>query len=237
MKLRQPWMLRLIAFIANLIIRWLMANVRIRNHFEDGRNHWCDPDPQRYIYAFWHDTLLSLLRVRKKMNVLVSEHADGEIISRVCNHMGFWTIRGSTNKSGGRAVLELRRAAKRGNIGITPDGPRGPRHKVQAGVVLIASITKLPIVPIGIGFSNAWRARSWDRMAVPRPRSVVTFVWGDPIVIKEKVNRTNRERYRQLIEDELHRVTEIAQQWADAGTWKPAVNRKSNKREATSRSA
>ena len=61
---------------------------------------------------------------------------------------------------------------------MTPDGPRGPRRKVQPGAVFLAAQTGLPIVPLGVAYANAWRAKSWDQFAVPKPFSQLRESFG-----------------------------------------------------------
>jgi lysophospholipid acyltransferase (LPLAT)-like uncharacterized protein len=109
------------------------------------------------------------------------------------------------------------RAGQEAHISVTPDGPRGPRRQVQAGLVYLAARTGLPIVPAGFGFARPWRARSWDRFAVPRPGSFATTVTGAPIQIPPDVDRDGIEHYRVEVERELLRVSALAEHWAETG--------------------
>jgi lysophospholipid acyltransferase (LPLAT)-like uncharacterized protein len=57
---------------------------------------------------------------------------------------------------GGPAALNrLGRSARAGDaLAVTPDGPRGPRHVAQLGVVELAKLTGLPIYPVAFGASK-----------------------------------------------------------------------------------
>ena len=142
-------------------------------------------DGQRYIHAFWHARLLMLLRATSGWHgyMLISEHRDGGFISDTLNLCGVDTMRGSTTRGGARAMLSLLRAAKHEgrHIGITPDGPKGPREVVQKGTIQLAMKSGLPIMPICWATSRCWRANSWDRFYIPQPFSRGVFVYGKPI--------------------------------------------------------
>jgi len=102
------------------------------------------------ILAFWHGRQLMLpLGYRgSRLYILVSEHRDGELIHRIMRWFGFDTIRGSSTRGGVRAMRQLVRLGRSGvALAVTPDGPRGPRCVAQAGVVELAKLTGLPILP------------------------------------------------------------------------------------------
>ncbi|MGH7710724.1 MAG: lysophospholipid acyltransferase family protein, partial [Gemmatimonadaceae bacterium] len=120
---------------------------------------------QPVIFAFWHATMLPLLWQHRHegVAVLISAHSDGEIIARICEALGYRTIRGSTSRGGARALVELTRALEDGvAVAITPDGPRGPVHSVAPGIVYASQRTQVPIIPIGVRASRAWRLATWD---------------------------------------------------------------------------
>lgn len=136
-----------------------------------------------FVFAFWHGGMLPLLwRHRgEQAAVLISLHKDGEIIARICQSLGFRTVRGSTTRGGGRALLGLVRELEAGHeVAVTPDGPKGPRHHFAPGALVAAQRAKVPIVPIGVHCASAWHLKSWDRFMIPRPFARVTVVYGDP---------------------------------------------------------
>ncbi|HKJ83398.1 MAG TPA: lysophospholipid acyltransferase family protein [Mariprofundaceae bacterium] len=146
-------------------------------------------DKQRYIYAFWHARMLMMPRpFRKRWHgyMLISEHRDGAFIADAMHRLGIPTVRGSTTRGGARAMLRMIRAVKREHrhLGITPDGPKGPREEVQKGTVQLAMKTGLAMVPLCYATSRQWRARSWDRFYIPKPFTRGVFVFGDPVKIE-----------------------------------------------------
>jgi len=109
------------------------------------------------IIAFWHgrQLMLPLAYGGAGLDILVSQHRDGELISRAMSPFGFSTVRGSTTRGGSLALRALVAAGRRGrDLAITPDGPKGPRGVVQSGVIQLARLTGLPIFPVAFGASK-----------------------------------------------------------------------------------
>ena len=165
-----------------LLLRLLRRTVRMRFHDEQTIRAW-ERGEQRFLLAFWHRHLL-LMRYAyrgRKMTVLVSRSRDGELIAGVMARLGVETCRGSSSRGATAGLRELLRAARAGSdLGITPDGPRGPLRVAQPGVVLAAAATGLPLIPIAMAANRARELRSWDRMPVPLPGSRVEVVYGEP---------------------------------------------------------
>ena len=135
------------------------------------------------IFVFWHGRLLPLIHVHRHdgIVVLVSEHRDGGYLARLLHHFGFGTVRGSSTRGGVRGLKGLIRAARRGlDLAITPDGPRGPNRQLKSGALTAARMTGLPLVPVGVGVTSAWRIRSWDELLVPKPFATVRVAYGRP---------------------------------------------------------
>jgi Uncharacterized protein conserved in bacteria len=217
MKLRHPLAIRLVAFLAALVIRLWMSTIRVRVVSADGQTHPIDPQSRRYLYAFWHETILApLVRRRLPARVLISQHVDGELIAQVCHFLGIGVVRGSTARGGSQALMEMIRGSRDGrHLAITPDGPRGPRREIKPGIVMIASQTGLAIVPIGVGFTRAWRAASWDGFAVPYPFSTIAAVIGEPIVILAELDRAGMQRSKQSVQATFLELTQTAEDWAE----------------------
>lgn len=220
MKIRNPTIIKLVGFFGSWFIRLWMATVRYR-YRPLGRNvdPWRSGLDGRYIYAFWHENMLvpAYQYGRPDIWVLISQHADGQMIAEVCRHLGFRLVRGSTTRGGAEAVRQMLKLGREAHLAITPDGPRGPRRQVQAGLIYLAARTGLPIIPIGIGFRSAWRMRSWDRFAVPRPWSFASCVTSEPISIPPDADKDQLEQYRLQVEQTMLHVTEVAEQWALTG--------------------
>lgn len=138
------------------------------------------------LHTFWHEHLLPLAYAHRGRGivVLVSESSDGEIISQVLHRLGYGTARGSSSRGGRRAFVDAVRAARSGRgLAISPDGPRGPRQRLQPGALLLAARTQLPLVPLSCGARPCRRLRSWDRFQLPWPFARLRIVVGPPIQI------------------------------------------------------
>lgn len=112
---------------------------------------------QGVIIAFWHgrQLMMPLAYRGKSAHILISQHHDGEFIYRIVRQFGFRSVRGSSTRGGGRALRQLIRIGKGGgDIVVTPDGPKGPREVVQLGIMYLAKITGLPIVPLTFACSK-----------------------------------------------------------------------------------
>jgi hypothetical protein len=136
-----------------------------------------------FIFALWHGHLLAQtwLRRDEDITVMISEHRDGEIIARLVESWGYRTVRGSTSRGAGRALLGMVREIQAGKeFAITPDGPRGPAGVAQGGVLLASHKSGAPIVTMRSEVTRAWRLRSWDRFMIPRPFATVRVTYGDP---------------------------------------------------------
>jgi lysophospholipid acyltransferase (LPLAT)-like uncharacterized protein len=231
MKIRHPWLIKILAFAGAWLVRLWITSLRYRCHCLGSSALPHHPEVRgHYIYAFWHENMLlpAYHCGRPDVSVLVSQHADGQLMAEVCRRLGFRLIRGSTTRGSIEAVRQMLRAGGVGHLALTPDGPRGPRRQVQAGVIYLAAKTGLPIIAGGIGFQNPWRLRSWDRFVLPRPWRRATLITSTPIRIPPDLDKDLLEHYRRLLEDTLHDLNEAAERWADKGgrwpSWSGAVD-------------
>lgn len=216
MKIRHPVLIKLIGLVAAWVLRVYLRTVR---YFYRPAGIWLAPDSPELsgpiIYVVWHEYLLmpclAYAQQGKATKVLISQHADGEMIAQACKHMGVGVVRGSSTRNGIPALMEMLEASDDFHLLVIPDGPRGPRRRVAPGVVYLASRTGLPIVPAGVGYHRPWRFRSWDRFAVPRPYSRVVTVSDKPIFVPPDIDRATLEEYRRRVEQELLAVTERAE--------------------------
>lgn len=141
---------RYIPFAAASVIRSLKATMRIRHVDSDGIAA-LNEQGARYIIAFWHGHLLMMIYARfvLPLAAMISQHRDGELIAQTMKRFGADAARGSTTRGGRAALREMITLAQQGvNLAITPDGPKGPRHVAQMGVVRAAQLTGVPVVPI-----------------------------------------------------------------------------------------
>src|SRR5207247_3368969 len=103
------------------------------------------------------------------------------------------------------------------HLGVTPDGPQGPRRRVQMGTIFLAAQTGLPIVPFGVGYSRAWRAPSWDWLAVPWPGTRITVVVAPEVRVPRGLSRPQLEQYRRLVEERLNHASDDAERCSVRG--------------------
>jgi len=151
-----------------------------------------DPtDPERHIFAFWHARILMMGVALRGCSgyMLISEHRDGGFIADALQLMGYKTVRGSSTRGGARALLQMVRTyqKERCDFGITPDGPKGPREKVQPGTIQLAKKTGLPIRPVIWATKRHWRiTSSWDHFYIPKPFTSGVVVYGEPVVVADE---------------------------------------------------
>ena len=163
-------MTNVLSFLGYLFLRALYATMRVRQMNVENLN--ASP---RYILAFWHRHILLSLhsKWRKPTTAIISRSKDGEIVSGVLRLYGAETARGSSTRGGEVALREILRAIQAGkNIAFTPDGPKGPSQIVKDGVIYVAKVSGLPIVPFafaakkksccarGIAWSSRCRSRA-----------------------------------------------------------------------------
>lgn len=152
------------------------------------------------IFVFWHGQLLPLIHYHRHEGVvvLVSEHADGEYVTRIIRRHGFETARGSSTRGGTRGLRQLVRAARTGrDLAITPDGPRGPARVFKPGALIAARMTGLPVVPVSVAASSAWHFESWDSFMVPRPLARIRIVYGEPEWVPREMDDAGIEAMAQ----------------------------------------
>ncbi|MCG6207881.1 lysophospholipid acyltransferase family protein [Rhodopseudomonas sp. HC1] len=152
------------------------------------------PVPEPYILAMWHGRLIMLPMLRgrgKPLIALISGHRDGQIISKAGAMFGIRTAVGSSSKGGMRAAREMMRLARDGHsLFVTPDGPRGPRMRINSdGILDLARLTGLPVLPVGVGMQRGKLLRSWDRLLLPGLFSKIAIRYGEPLIVDGQADR------------------------------------------------
>ena len=186
---------------AGLLGRGLLAGLGLTTRLSiEGEENFLRFRRQRtpVIFVFWHGQLLPLIRRHRNQGavVLVSQHGDGETITRVLERHGFGTVRGSSTRGGSRGLRGLIRAARAGHdLAVTPDGPRGPAREFKPGALLAARLTGLPLIPLAASASAAWYLGSWDRFMIPRPLARVRIRYGSPRWIPRDADDATLERH------------------------------------------
>ncbi len=165
------------------------------------------PGQAPYLLSFWHARILMMPYAYRGWDgrMLISEHRDGAYIADAVELMGIRSTRGSSTRGGARAFLEMVRWARAGHsLGITPDGPKGPREVVQPGTVQLAKKTGLPMRAVCYATKRHWRAKSWDRFYIPKPFTRGVFVIGEPVYADDEDDAVNLKRFQQAM-DEVQR--------------------------------
>ena len=152
------------------------------------------------------------------LKILISRHRDGELVTRTVRYFGLGTIRGSSTRGGIAGIKGLVRALQKGyDVAIAPDGPRGPRYKVQPGVIQVAKLSGRPIFPFTFSATPRKTLHTWDRFILPFPFSRGVFVWGDPIWVNHAEGEKGMERKALLLEKRLQEITEFADHYFGKG--------------------
>jgi hypothetical protein len=160
------------------------------------------------IYVMWHENQFCVygLQNKNRVNILISNSIDGEIIARIVEKMGFQTCRGSSNRKGSvSGTLKMISKLKNGeDIAIMVDGPQGPIHKVKSGAIVLARESGVPIVPVHWYSTDLTFVKfpSWDKMTSPFGPCRLINLYGKPIYVEDKTN----EQVAQEIKDSLEKL-------------------------------
>ncbi|HEX8695230.1 MAG TPA: lysophospholipid acyltransferase family protein [Longimicrobium sp.] len=156
------------------------------------------------VFTLWHGRLLPCTHFHRHQGIvtLVSQHRDGEYITRTVRRWGYTVVRGSSTRGGLEALRELIQLLKQGrSLAITPDGPKGPFEKMKPGPVLMAQRGGAPIIPVVAGASRAWYFGKWDRFLIPRPFARLQIAYGEPVWVPRRAD----EAEIQAISDDVER--------------------------------
>ncbi len=172
---------------------------------------------ERVILAFWHGRQIAMAfavsALRIPVCIIVSQHRDGEIATRVLRRWGVDTARGSATRGGASAFLQLVRAHRAGkNLALAPDGPRGPVRTVKPGAVHLARSTGAVLVPVSFSADRLWRLDNWDRTAIPKPFARLLVVVGEPLEVARRADDAEVETARATLEARLNEVDRRADQ-------------------------
>lgn len=197
------------SYFASLVIRALGITWRIEIRGED-RLERARKISDSVIFAFWHGRLLVLswTHRNRKVQVLASEHYDGDLMGKIIEWLGFGHLKGSTTRGGARAIRELKGVLADGyDIGLTVDGPKGPRGSVQQGATELSRLASCAVVPITNTASRRKLFDSWDRFQVPAPFAKVVVEYGEPLLVPAGTGAEDREKLRVELERRLGELT------------------------------
>ena len=170
---------RVVLWPLALLLRLWGASLRLETSAEDLRNYTKRDEPVAMV--LWHNRLFLAAEIFRRYRqprpvyALVSASQDGAWLTAFFALIGLRAVRGSSHTLGREAANALVAVLRAGNdVGITPDGPKGPIYEVKPGALIVTRRTKTPILLIGAEFASAWRLRkSWDKFYLPKPFSRV----------------------------------------------------------------
>ncbi len=224
------WLIHVLVYLIAGFLRF----VRLTSRIEEVDPQFLDDTIRRHggvIFAFWHGRVAMMpftVRAAMALRVLASRNRDGEIIAGIVGRLGVPSIRGSSkderknkDKGGAAALREMVAVLRDGKqIGVTPDGPRGPRMRVSDGVVTLARLSGAPIVPVASATSRRWIFNSWDRLQLPLPFSTTVFVFGAPIYVSR--DEVEIEAARHNIETQMNKLSQRADEYVGQKFIEPA---------------
>lgn len=205
--LKSDFVFRIFAFLAALYIRlvfltckWDVIGKEIPESYLQSK--------KPFIVCFWHGRLGMLAcawtwKVRP-FRMLLSAHRDGRLIGQTVAHFGIKSIWGSTQRGGTQALREMLKILRNGEtIGITPDGPRGPNQEASIGVITLAKLAEVDMIPITFSTSRRVRLKTWDGFHLPLPFGRGVFLWGKPISPPKSRDEESLEAARVQLETEM----------------------------------
>jgi len=198
------WLLRLLVMAIGSTVRW---------RIDDGAQLLVNTPQRSCIFAFWHNRIFLMpylfrkhwhVRRRDRVAVLVSASRDGEKLTRVLSKFNLICVRGSSSRRGKEALRELTHLVEEGyDVGITPDGPRGPKYHCQDGVISLSQITQAPIIPVSYNLAHKVTVNSWDSFMIPWPFTRATLRIGAPLTVAANAGDAQREQKRLELENVL----------------------------------
>jgi lysophospholipid acyltransferase (LPLAT)-like uncharacterized protein len=207
--LRSSRLRRLVCWVIHLYIRLVYATSRWTVEGGDVPRRLRERG-NSFILAFWHGRLLMIPMAWQRlapMHMLISAHRDGRIIADAVTYFGVHSIAGSSRRGGTAALRMMLKRLEAGEcIGMTPDGPRGPAMHAKSGIVNVARLGRVPIVPIAFASSRRRVLHSWDRFHLALPFGRGVFLWGEPISVAADLDPAGLERARLLVEARMNEI-------------------------------
>lgn len=196
-------------------LAWLIRGIGRSLHYEiEDKAGAFDPQRPPWIWAFWHNRMLLFPYLHNRWfphipgAILSSPSGDGQIIADICADFGFVAARGSSSKpqKGLGALILMAEKVKEGyDVGITPDGPRGPKYHLQPGILKLAQLTGGTIAPVRVEYSCALHFKTWDEFMLPLPFSRVKVIFEPTMTVPRRLSEEEFEAHRQMLETAMGR--------------------------------
>ncbi|HJO13795.1 MAG: lysophospholipid acyltransferase family protein [Pelagibacteraceae bacterium] len=211
--LRNFFVQNILGFFTFLYIRTvnLTSSIQFENETIP-KQFWNNDKP--FILAFWHSQLMMIgfsWKKNKNVNILASGHSDGKFGAIVGKYFNLNNIQ-TSKKNKSISLKSIFKLLNDNNyIGITPDGPRGPKEIVSEGIIKIAKSSKVPIIPIGFWSSKNFKLKSWDSFLITLPFSKCSFVWSKPLEIPNNIHKNQIQYYQKLLQEKINQSVKKAQ--------------------------
>ena len=187
------------------LIRLYFFLIRVRSVDEERIMQYLNQGGKA-IAAIWHQRIFLVLTYARRFGefapaVMISQSRDGDIIAEVFHLLNFRPVRGSSSRGGRKALAAMIADLAVNSCAVhVVDGPQGPRGVIKAGLVSMAQLSGVPILPVSISTNRAWILKSWDRFLIPKPFSTVVVRWGNLVPVPLKLDETAFETIRLEIE-------------------------------------
>jgi lysophospholipid acyltransferase (LPLAT)-like uncharacterized protein len=167
------------------------------------------------LFVLWHDHTLVALHLMRDSGIatMMSRSRAGQMQGAFWKLYGWPIVWGSTKKKEGIAALRetLRLISEGGLMGFTPDGPKGPRREAHAGVVYLASKSGVPILPLTVVASRAWKLPTWDKYLIPKPFAHVHVHVGEALWVPPNLSRGETLDWQERVKVALDEAEAVAQ--------------------------
>jgi lysophospholipid acyltransferase (LPLAT)-like uncharacterized protein len=207
--LQNESVVRAVTFLASLYMRFVFKTTRWTYL---GQKH---PEAelardQGFIVSFWHQRLFMGVFgwvYKAPFSMIISAHKDGRLIAETVARFGILWIAGSSSKGGAQALRQAVRCLKNKEVvGITPDGPRGPRHQVQPGTIVMAQLAKVKVFPFTFSMTHCIHLKTWDQFVLPLPFGQGVIAWDEGL----DVVGLSIENGQELLAEKMQSLQELA---------------------------
>ncbi|MGD9866604.1 MAG: lysophospholipid acyltransferase family protein [Hyphomicrobiales bacterium] len=212
--LRQAWLRN----TGTRLLGWYLKLVDATSRFEIIGKPEYDAFEEKQVSfcaALWHNRLCMMPLLKPQLNrpltIVISGHRDGLMVGDVFRHFGIGAVPARSGTQDMEAARGIAKAARaRHLIGITPDGPRGPRMRMKPFAVDVARLCRSRVTLVTGSCKRRIVFNSWDRFILPLPFNRGVFMWEEGPPVPEKFDEASMEKYRQELEDSLTRLTDRA---------------------------
>lgn len=183
---------------------------------------------EAFVIALWHNRVVMMPFAWREKNrpitIFTSDHRDGKLVAYSMGWFGFKTVFGSTKRTDMKTIRTIVRSLREGNLfGMTPDGPRGPRMRVKEGVVAMARMANVAIIPVAYSCERRLVMNTWDKLIVPLPFTRGVFLWGEPVRMRQGASSEEVEEARLLLERRMTDLTAMADREMGHAPFDPAA--------------